>query len=102
MSTALRNGHSFAPMSEHLWRAADGSRLAVYDWKAVAPRGTALLVHGLGEHALRYNHVAAWFVSQGYAVRAKTPRIVAFSSVTGVLLSLRCGSAVRSAKRQAE
>ena len=70
MSTALRNGHSFAPMSEHLWRAADGSRLAVYDWKAVAPRGTALLVHGLGEHALRYNHVAAWFVSQGYAVRA--------------------------------
>lgn len=65
-----RNGHSFAPTGEHLWRAADDTRLAVYDWKAVAPRGTALIVHGLGEHALRYNHVAAWFVSKGYAVRA--------------------------------
>ena len=70
MITTPQNGHAFAPTGEHLWRAADGTRLAIYDWKAVAPRGTALIVHGLGEHALRYNHVAAWFVSQGYAVRA--------------------------------
>lgn len=63
-------GHAFAPTHEHLWRAPDGARLAVYDWKAISPRGTVIVVHGLGEHALRYTHVAAWFVAHGYAVRA--------------------------------
>ena len=65
-----RHGMAFPPTREHLWRAADGMRLAVYDWKAINPRGVVLLVHGLGEHAMRYTHVAAWFVARGYAVRA--------------------------------
>ena len=53
----------------------DGSRLAVWDWpvtggsaKPTAPR--VLIVHGLGEHAGRYAHLAARLNAAGYAVRA--------------------------------
>lgn len=35
-----------------------------------APRGIVLLVHGVGEHSGRYEHVAAYLVERGYAVFA--------------------------------
>ena len=35
-----------------------------------APRGTVLLVHGMGEHSARYFHVAGWLVEQGFRVCA--------------------------------
>jgi alpha-beta hydrolase superfamily lysophospholipase len=46
--------------------------LAVYDWPVpeVATLGTVLLVHGLGEHAGRYQEVAAHLRSWGFIVRA--------------------------------
>jgi alpha-beta hydrolase superfamily lysophospholipase len=35
---------------------------------ASAPRGTVVLVHGLGEHSGRYGHVARAFVERGFTV----------------------------------
>ena len=53
--------------------AIDGENLALYDWplpEGSARRGTVLMVHGLGEHAGRYGHVAQHFNAWGFAVRA--------------------------------
>lgn len=50
----------------------DGHTLAVQDWPldATSPkRGVVLLVHGLGEHVGRYDHVARKLNSWGFAVR---------------------------------
>jgi alpha-beta hydrolase superfamily lysophospholipase len=52
--------------------ASDGDNLAVQDWPlepGMVPRGVVLLVHGLGEHAGRYQHVAERLNAWGYAVR---------------------------------
>lgn len=51
-------------------RVEDGTALSVTDWPVAAPRAHVLLVHGLGEHAGRYGHVAAWLNARGFAVRA--------------------------------
>jgi alpha-beta hydrolase superfamily lysophospholipase len=51
----------------------EGGKLAVYDWplsEGRPPRAQVLLVHGLGEHAGRYGHVAARLNGWGYAVHA--------------------------------
>lgn len=50
--------------------AADGTRLALTQWPGEAKRGTVLIVHGLGEHAGRYAHVAAWLAERGFATIA--------------------------------
>ena len=53
--------------------AKDGNPLALYDWSsapAVAQRGMVIVVHGLGEHAGRYAHVAEQLSSWGFGVRA--------------------------------
>lgn len=48
----------------------DGCRLHVRDDLPAGPcRGRVLLMHGLGEHAGRYAHVASFFTGRGYAVR---------------------------------
>jgi len=39
-------------------------------WRVDSPRATVLLVHGLGEHSGRYQHVAAALVERGIAVWA--------------------------------
>jgi alpha-beta hydrolase superfamily lysophospholipase len=52
--------------------ASDGDNLAVQDWPlpdGVAARGIVLVVHGLGEHAGRYEHVAQRLNSWGFTVR---------------------------------
>lgn len=52
--------------------AADGDNLAIQDWPlapGVPLRGVVLLVHGLGEHAGRYEELARRLNSWGYAVR---------------------------------
>jgi len=51
-------------------RMNDGTELAVSDWPLAGSGSTVLLVHGLGEHAGRYTHVAEWLNQQGYGVRA--------------------------------
>ncbi len=52
--------------------ASDGDNIAVQDWpveKEQSLRGVVLLVHGLGEHAGRYDHVAQQLNGWGFAVR---------------------------------
>ncbi|MDB5846649.1 MAG: alpha/beta hydrolase [Rhodoferax sp.] len=52
--------------------AGDGENLAVQDWPLaddVRLRGVVVLVHGLGEHAARYDHVAQRLNAWGFAVR---------------------------------
>jgi alpha-beta hydrolase superfamily lysophospholipase len=65
--------------------ASDGENLALYRWphedsskeialKDINPRALVLMVHGLGEHAGRYNHVASILRSWGFEVRAYDQR----------------------------
>lgn len=65
--------------------ARDGENLAIYEWPldawasemgedAPPPRGVVLIVHGLGEHATRYDHVANRLMEWGFAVRAYDQR----------------------------
>jgi alpha-beta hydrolase superfamily lysophospholipase len=52
--------------------ALDGDNLAVQDWPLASGqslRGVVLLVHGLGEHAGRYDHLAGQLNDWGFAVR---------------------------------
>jgi alpha-beta hydrolase superfamily lysophospholipase len=52
--------------------ALDGDNLAVQDWPLAsqqALRGVVLLVHGLGEHAGRYDRLAGQLNDWGFAVR---------------------------------
>lgn len=52
--------------------ASDGDNLAIQDWplpEGIALRGVVVLLHGLGEHAGRYDHVARRLNSWGFAVR---------------------------------
>jgi len=51
-------------------RMNDGAELALRDWPLADAGSTVLLVHGLGEHAGRYAHVAEWLNQQGHAARA--------------------------------
>ncbi len=52
--------------------ASDGENIALRDWPqadGAAARGVVVLVHGLGEHAGRYEALAARLNAWGYAVR---------------------------------
>ncbi len=52
--------------------ATDGENIAIQDWPVaahVALRGIVVLVHGLGEYAGRYDHVARQLNAWGFAVR---------------------------------
>lgn len=51
-------------------RTRDGLELVAQHWPVAsgqAPAGVAVIVHGLGEHCLRYAHVAAYLNQQGWA-----------------------------------
>ncbi len=56
--------------------AGDGENIAIHDWPLpdVWPdqsiKGAVIIVHGLGEHAFRYAHVAQFLNEQGFHVRA--------------------------------
>ena len=55
-----------------IFTASDGDNIVIHDWPVevgAAMRGVVILVHGLGEHAGRYNHVAEQLNQWGFAVR---------------------------------
>ncbi|VTU40338.1 alpha/beta hydrolase [Variovorax sp. PBL-E5] len=58
--------------SQRALRTPDGETLALHDWPVAdtPARAVVLLVHGLGEHAGRYGHVAARLNAWGFAVHA--------------------------------
>ena len=56
-------------------RARDGLDLRTYEWPAIGtPRAHLLLVHGIAEHASRYQHVAAQLASAGITTHAYDQR----------------------------
>jgi len=58
-------------LNELNWQTADGIPIFARDWKPDQPaRAVVVLIHGLGEHAGRYAHVAAAMNAAGYAVIA--------------------------------
>lgn len=50
--------------------ASDGLGLLVRRWECVAPRARVLLVHGIGEHSGRYEHVGDYLVNAGFDTTA--------------------------------
>ena len=54
--------------------AADGTPLLRRTWSAERPVGGVYLLHGLGEHTGRYDHVAAVLVALGLIVRGHDQR----------------------------
>jgi len=58
--------------TEHELSATDTTPLLVRDWITTGktvPQGLVLIVHGVGEHCGRYEHVAQALLAGGYAVR---------------------------------
>jgi alpha-beta hydrolase superfamily lysophospholipase len=55
--------------------STDGLRIAYYHWPAAAAgQAVVQIAHGLGEHALRYSHVAAFLNDAGFQVYANDHR----------------------------
>ena len=63
-----------AARADHEFRDAWGVTIHWYVWRAAKPKGVVQLVHGVGEHALRYEHVAQALVRAGYTVYADDHR----------------------------
>lgn len=68
----------------------EGIENTFYEWPVAKSKGVVQLVHGLGEHARRYDHVAAAFNRAGYSVYADDHR---GHGQTGV--SMRAAGAIK-------
>lgn len=56
-----RNAY-LTPMTEEFeWRNEQGLRIYAVDWHVARPQAVIGLIHGLGEHCRRYDHVAEFF-----------------------------------------
>jgi alpha-beta hydrolase superfamily lysophospholipase len=63
------------PSSTFSYTSADGTKIVAYRWDpAGAPRAAVQLTHGMGEHALRYEHVARALNEAGFVVYAQDQR----------------------------
>jgi alpha-beta hydrolase superfamily lysophospholipase len=61
-----------AQSSLSIFTASDGDNVVVQEWPldpGIELRGVVIIVHGLGEHAGRYDHVAQQLNAWGFAVR---------------------------------
>lgn len=57
-------------MSQHSETTLDDGRIVIHIWSDDDPRYIALIAHGYGEHAHRYDHVAERLVADGAVVYA--------------------------------
>jgi len=63
------------PTSSFTFRSADGTQIAAYRWDPDGqPAAAVQITHGMGEHARRYDHVAAALTDAGYVVYAQDHR----------------------------
>src|SRR5664279_3643884 len=54
---------------ENGWKTKDGIDIFAQYWRPEsAPKAVVVLIHGLGEHSSRYQHVAQYFTQAGYAL----------------------------------
>ena len=51
-------------------RAEDGTPLLVRSWEPTDPKASVVIVHGLGEHSGRYEHVGAALEAAGFRATA--------------------------------
>lgn len=56
---------------EFSWNTKDGKLIYAQNWEPEGEKKAAIaLVHGLGEHSGRYQHVAEYFTNNGYSITA--------------------------------
>lgn len=63
-----------AARGEYTFVDAQGVTIHYYVWKAAKPRAVVQIVHGVGEYATRYEHVAQALAAAGYTVYASDLR----------------------------
>jgi len=77
------------PTSSLTFPSADGTQITAYRWDPDGePRAAVQITHGMGEHALRYEHVAHALNDSGYVVYAQDHRGHGASANAGDLGSL--------------
>lgn len=54
--------------SNHVFQTSDDHQLTLYRWDCSAPKAVMLIVHGMSEHAARYDRFASFMVKQGVQV----------------------------------
>lgn len=57
-------------MNEGFFKNSEGQQIYTVNWPVAQPKAVIVLVHGIGEHSRRYDHVAAALNQAGYAVYA--------------------------------
>lgn len=57
------------PQAER-WQTADGLSLVTHWWPVAEPQATIIIVHGTGDHGLRFDWLARRFNHHGFAVMA--------------------------------
>jgi len=54
--------------SDLYWISPDGLQVVARQWTVPAPQGSVLIVHGIGDHSGRFEHVADFLNAAGYSV----------------------------------
>lgn len=57
-----------AKQNEFNWKTKNKKKIYAYHWAVDEPKAVICLVHGLGEHCRRYDHVAAYYNERGFSV----------------------------------
>lgn len=66
--TARKNEKTKDMITEFQWKTDDNLTIYAKDWSVAAPKAVFCLIHGMGEHVNRYNHVAEFLNSKGIAL----------------------------------